>query len=170
MTRTGIGCGLGKTLQQEPNARGINSREACAMTPNPRLERVVNGLGWRSASAHCYFAPASGRSTSSLGVTRITRRGAQCLLERPLALAGNCVFKSKANRVELAFATASRASKGPAVFSQHWQASLLRSKSSVLPPNTSASGIKEQGSHSGFAQSVGRPSSTPKMVTMSLWA
>ena len=23
MTRTGIGCGLGKTLQQEPNARGI---------------------------------------------------------------------------------------------------------------------------------------------------
>ena len=27
MTRTGIDCGLGKTLQQEPNARGLNSRE-----------------------------------------------------------------------------------------------------------------------------------------------
>ena len=52
MTRTGIGCGLGKALQQEPNARGINSREP--------------------------------------------RRGAQCLSERPLALAGNCAFKSKA--------------------------------------------------------------------------
>jgi len=47
MTRTGIGCGLGKTLQQEPNARGINSREPCAMTPNPRLERAVNGLAGR---------------------------------------------------------------------------------------------------------------------------
>jgi hypothetical protein len=32
MTRTGIDCGLGKTLQQEPNARGINSREPCAIT------------------------------------------------------------------------------------------------------------------------------------------
>jgi hypothetical protein len=43
MTRTGIDCGLGKTLQQEPNARGINSREPCAMTPNPSLERTHKG-------------------------------------------------------------------------------------------------------------------------------
>jgi len=37
MTRTGIDCGLGKTLQQEPNARGLNGREpwvgkACRLT------------------------------------------------------------------------------------------------------------------------------------------
>jgi hypothetical protein len=32
MTRTGIDCGLGKALQQEPNGRGINSREPCAIT------------------------------------------------------------------------------------------------------------------------------------------
>jgi len=34
---------LGKTLQQEPNARGINSREPYAMTPNPSLERTHKG-------------------------------------------------------------------------------------------------------------------------------
>src|ERR1700730_13443289 len=96
MTRTGIGCGLGKTLQQEPNVRGINGRKLCAMTPNP-----------------------CGPLSSTLGVTRIVRRGAQCRVsEEPLAPADNCLFKSKANHEELAFATASPASKGPAVFLQ----------------------------------------------------
>jgi hypothetical protein len=92
------------------------------------------------------------------------------LPEQPLAPADNCVFKSKANHEELAFATASPASKGPAVSSQHWPASPLRSKSSAPPRNTSVSGIKEPSSYSGSAQSVGLPSSTPKKVTMSLWA
>src|SRR4030088_3066263 len=102
---------------------------------------------------------------------RIVRRGAQCRLpEQPLAPADNCVFKSKANHEELAFATALPASKGPAVYSQHWPASPLRSKFSVPPRNTSVSGIKEPSSYSGSAQSVGLPSSTPKKVTMSLWA
>jgi hypothetical protein len=48
MTRTGIDCGLGKTFQQAPNARGINSREPCAMTPKT-------------------LRSACGRSSSSLG-------------------------------------------------------------------------------------------------------
>jgi hypothetical protein len=70
----------------------------------------------------------------------------------------------------VAFATASPASKGPAVSSQHWPASLLLSKSSVPPPNTSVSGIREPSSDSGSAQFVVLPSSTQKTVTMSLWA
>jgi hypothetical protein len=106
----------------------------------------------------------------TLGVTRIIRRGAQCLPEQPLAPADNCAFKSKANHEELAFATASPASKGPAVSLQHWPASPLRSKSSVPPPNTFASGIKEPSSYSGSAQFVGLPSFTQKTVTLSLWA
>ena len=89
---------------------------------------------------------------------------------QPLAPADNCAFKSKANRGELAFATASPVSKGPAASSRPWQASLLRSKFSVPPLNTSVSGIKGPGSRSGFAQFAGLPSSTPKTVTTSLWA
>jgi hypothetical protein len=103
-------------------------------------------------------------------VTRIIPRGAQCPSEQPLVPADNCAFKSKANHMALAFATASPASKGPAVSSQHWPASRLRSKSSVPPPNTFVSGIKEPSSYSGSAQFAGLPSSTPKTGTMSLWA
>jgi hypothetical protein len=104
-----------------------------------------------------------------LGVTRINRRGAQCLPEQPLALADNCAFKSKANYEELAFATASPASKGQAVSSRHWPASPLRSKSSVSPPSTFESGIKEPSSYSGSAQFVELPSSTLKKVTTIPW-
>lgn len=106
----------------------------------------------------------------ALGLTRIIRRGAQCLPEQPLALADSCVFKSKVNHKEWASATASPASKGPAVSLQHWRASLLRSKSLVPPPSTFAPAIKEPGSDFAFARFVGLLSSIPKKVTMSLWA
>lgn len=80
---------------------------------------------------------------SSTGTVH-SQRGAQCFPEPPLALADNCAFRWKASRLESAFATASPASEEPAVSSRHWQPSLLRSKSSGLPPNTCVSGIKEQ--------------------------
>ena len=88
--------------------------------------------------------------------------------EQPLAPADNCAFKSKANHEESAFATASPASKGPAVSSRRWPASPLRSKSSAPPPNTFASGIKEP-VQIPVCPVVGLPSSTPKTVTRSLW-
>jgi hypothetical protein len=105
----------------------------------------------------------------ALGVTRIIRRGAWCLPEQPLVPAGNCAFKSKANREGLPFATASLASKELAVSSQHWPASLLRSKSPVLLRNTCGWEIREPSSYSGSARFVGLQSSTPKTATMSQW-
>jgi hypothetical protein len=117
-------------------------------------------------STHAMMPSRAAEPTS--GVTRIIRRGALCLPEQPHAPADSCVSKSKASRVALASDTASLASKGPAVASRRWPVSLPRSKSSVLPPDTSASGTKEPGSRSGSAHLVERSSFTPKTAPMGL--
>jgi hypothetical protein len=59
MTRTGIGCGLGKTLQQEPNARGINhAGRLCGRPLNLTVRRNENhptrcSMSSRTASCSC---------------------------------------------------------------------------------------------------------------------
>lgn len=92
-------------------------------------------------------------------------RGAKWGLEQRPAPAASCVSKSEVNRSESAFATASPASVGRAVFLRPWPASRHPTRSLAPQPNTFASATRAPGSGSGSARCAGRPCSTPKKVT-----
>ena len=79
MTRTGIDCGLGKTFQQEPNARGLNGREpwvgkGCRLTivGAGRDAWVVGRRGRRKTvcARGARTAASGGRSTSIRKATK----------------------------------------------------------------------------------------------------
>jgi len=118
-------------------------------------------LNHEASVMRCESGSNASRSRESLGVTKIIRRGAQCLPEQPLAPAARSIEVQG----EPLGVGVCHARRELAAFLPHWPASPSPTSSSAMPLSTSESEIRAPSSGSGSVQSVEQASSTLKKAS-----